>query len=172
MIESSPGNETVPPPRKVSRQQSVSTQHGIGSIKGTGFMPANRPEFPIANIFSPRFPHEPIDIIGNKAGLERLINILIDAVGESQAKAPIFTSDGFDSEVRAICLQGERRPEEWRRAGSPHWDVDDPRVARIVDLTQENARLRRVIAQLRRERKSITKVDYLGGTEAMDVGQP
>jgi hypothetical protein len=122
-------------------------------------MPAKRPEDPIAHIYAPRFPHEPIDIIGNRAGLERLICILIDAVGESRAKGPVYTSDGLDSEVRAVCLEGKRRPEEWRRAGSPHWDIDDPRIARIVELTDENHRLRQLIAQLRRERKSITKAD-------------
>jgi hypothetical protein len=122
-------------------------------------MPAKRSEDPIAHIHAPRFPHEPIEIIGNRPGLERLVCILIDAVGESRATGPVFTSDGFDSEVRAICLEGKRRPEEWRRAGSPHWDIDDPRIARIVDLTEENRRLRQVIADLRRERKSIGKVD-------------
>jgi hypothetical protein len=120
-------------------------------------MPAKRPECPIAHIYAPRFPHEPIDIIGNRAGLERLICVLIDAVGESRAKGPVFTSDGHDSEVRVVCLEGERRPEEWRRAGSPRWDVDDPLIARIVDLTEENSRLRRLIAELRRRCKSIRK---------------
>jgi hypothetical protein len=122
-------------------------------------MPAKRPESPITHIYAPRFPHEPIEIIGNRPGLERLICILIDAVGERRAKGPVCTSDGCDSEVRAICLDGPRRPEEWRRAGSPRWDVDDPLIAQIVDLTEENSRLRRVIADLRRERKSVTKVD-------------
>ena len=135
-------------------------------------MPANRPEFPIAHIHAPRFPHEPIDIIGNKPGLARLINVLIDAVGQGRANGPIFTSDGADSEVRATCLQGQRRSEEWRRAGSSHWDIDDPLIARILDLTEENGRLRRVISGLRRERKPITKVDYLGGTESTDLAGP
>ena len=57
-------------------------------------------------------------------------------------------------------------------SGSPHWDVDDPLIARILDLTEENPRLRRVISGLRRECKSIMEVDYLGGTEAMDAGGP
>jgi hypothetical protein len=127
-------------------------------------MPPSPPEPPIAHIHEPRFPHEPIDIIGNGPGLGRLINVLIDAVGEGQARGPIFASDGSCSEVRAICLRGERRPEEWRRAGSPRWDVDDPLIARILDLTEENGRLRLVISGLRRERKSITKVDCPGGT--------
>jgi hypothetical protein len=135
-------------------------------------MPAKRPEFTIAHIHAPRFPHEPIDIIGNKPGLGRLINVLIDAVGEGRAGGTISTSDGFDSEVRATCLQGERRPEEWRRAGSPCWEVDDPLIARILDLTEENGRLRRVISALRHERKSLLEFDSLGGTEATDAGEP
>ena len=101
-------------------------------------MPANGPESPIAHIYAPRFPQEPIDIMGNKLGLEPLINILIDAVGGKPTKGPISTYDGFDSEIRAVCLEGKRRPEEWRRAGSPHWDVEDARIARILDLTEEN----------------------------------
>ena len=108
-------------------------------------MPTNRPKFPIAYIHAPRFPHEPIDIIGNQAGLERLIRVLIDAVSEGEAKGTISASDCLDSEVRATCLQGKRRPEEWKRSGSPRWDVDDPLIARIMDLTEENHRLRRVV---------------------------
>ena len=63
--------------------------------------------------------------------------------------ARVFTSDHFDSEVCVSCLKGKRRPEEWRRSGSPCWDVDDPMVARILELTQENNRLRRVVSALR-----------------------
>ena len=65
--------------------------------------------------------------------------------------------------VRITCLEGDRRPEEWRRSGSPHWDIDDPMIARVLDLTEENSRLRHVVASLRRERKSIRGVDYSGG---------
>jgi hypothetical protein len=131
----------------------------MGSITGTGFMPAKQPQSPIAHVFAPRFPHEPVDFIGNRPGLERLICILIDAVGENWAKGSVVTSDGQECEVRAVCLEGKRRPEEWRRAGSPRWDLDDPLIARIVDLTEENGRLRRVIAELKGERKSIRKID-------------
>jgi len=133
-------------------------------------MPANRPEDPIANIYAPRFPHEPIDIMGNQPGLERLINVLIDAVGQRRAKGAVSTSDGHFSEVRATCLQGRRRPEEWRRAGSPRWDVSDPLIARIMELTEENERLRKVVSALRHLRKSIQKVDHLGGNEAPNDG--
>jgi hypothetical protein len=133
-------------------------------------MPANRPEDPIVNIYAPRFAHEPIDVIGNQRGLERLINVLIDAIGEKRAKGLVATSDGHHSEVRATCLQGRRRPEEWRRAGSPRWDVSDPLIARIMELTEENERLRKVISALRHLRKSVQKVDHLGGNEAPSGG--
>jgi hypothetical protein len=133
-------------------------------------MPANRPEDPIANIYAPRFPHEPIDIMGNQPGLERLINVLIDAVGQGRAKGAVSTSDGHFSEVRAACLQGRRRPEEWRRAGSPRWDVNDPLIARIMELTEENESLRRLVTSLRHERKSIQTVDHLGGNDAISDG--
>src|SRR3954453_9364236 len=71
------------------RQHGVSTHPGVGSIRGTEFMPANRPEIPIVHVYAPRFPHEPIDIIGNKPGLERLVNVLIDAIGVTRAKGMI-----------------------------------------------------------------------------------
>ena len=64
-------------------------------------MPPSPPEFPLANIYALRFPHEPIEIIGNKPGLERLINVLIDALGDRRAKGVIYTSNGHRSEVRA-----------------------------------------------------------------------
>jgi hypothetical protein len=50
--------------------------------------------------------------------------------------------------------------------------VDDPRIARILDLSEENDRLRRVISALRHLRKSVTQVDAIGGTEATDDGVP
>lgn len=111
------------------------------------------PEFPIVNIHASRFPHDPIEFIGNRAGLERLINVLIDAVGTTQANALICEHDGIEVEVRATCLEGRRRAEEWKRAGSPRWDVDDPLVARIMELTEENERLRRLVSALRQLRK-------------------
>jgi hypothetical protein len=129
-------------------------------------MPANRPVSPIAHIYAPRFPNDPVEIVGNKPGLERLINVLIDAIGTNGAKDTIYTSDGHQSEVRATCLPGKRRPEEWRRSGSPYWDVDDPLIAKIVDLTDENRRLRWVVSALRHLSKSITQVDSRGAAEA------
>jgi hypothetical protein len=131
-------------------------------------MPANRSELPVAHIHAPRFPHDPIEIVGNKPGLERLINVLIDAIGSREAKDTIYSCDRKGAEVRATCLQGRRRPEEWARAGSPHWDVDDPLVARIMELTEENGRLRRVVTMLRHLSKSIKPVDPHGTTEGND----
>ena len=58
----------------------------------------------------------------------------------------------------------------WRRSGSPYWDIDDPLIARVLDLTEENSRLRQVVASLRRERKAIGEVDYSGGDKAVDGG--
>jgi hypothetical protein len=134
-------------------------------------MPPSPPEYPITHIYAPRFPHEPLEIIGNRPGLERLINVLIEAIGQRRAKGVISTSDRLDSEVRAVCLQGRRRPEEWRRAGSPLWEVDDPLIARILELTEENERLRRVVTALRYSCKSIQKIDQLDGDQA-EVGDP
>jgi hypothetical protein len=133
-------------------------------------MPPSPPEYPITHVYAPRFPHEPLEIIGNEPGLERLINVLIEAIGQRRAKGVISSSDRVDSEVRAICLQGRRRPEEWRRAGSPLWDVDNPLIARIVELTDENERLRRVVTALRYLRKSIQTVDHLDPREANEFG--
>jgi hypothetical protein len=113
----------------------------------------------IAHVHAPRFPHETLEIFGNRKGLERLINTLIEAVDQGRAEGAVESADGRASHVCVTCLEGRRRPEEWRRSGSPFWDVDDPFVARIVDLTEENDRLRDVIALLRRERKSLSTAE-------------
>lgn len=118
-------------------------------------MPDKVIERPIVQIFSARFPHDPIEIIGNRAGLDRLINTMIDSVTLGRGTGEVYSSDGYDSEILVACLRGNRRAEEWRRAGSPQWDIDDPLIARIVDLTQENQRLRKLISMLRCDRKSI-----------------
>ena len=123
-------------------------------------LPHKRRTPPIAQIYAPRFPSDPIEIIGNEQGLERLINALIDAVTIGNCETEVSSSDGFESEVRAICLKGPRRPEEWSRSGSPYWDLDDPLVARILDLTEENRRLRDLLTALRTERKAIHHVEY------------
>jgi hypothetical protein len=133
-------------------------------------MPEPRPEQPIAHIYAPRFPDDPVEIIGNRRGLERLINALIDAVSRGDGQGQVRTSDGFDTSVRVTCLEGKRRPEEWRRSRSHHWDIDDPLVARVLDLSEENRRLRQVISSLRRDRKSIELVDDPGGSGATDGG--
>ena len=116
-------------------------------------------EAPIACVHTSRYPNEPVEIIGNRKGLERLINVLIEAVDQSRAEGFIQSSDGHEAPVSATCLEGVRRPEEWRRAGSPLWDIDDPFIARIVELTEENERLRGLIALLRRDRKRLSQVD-------------
>jgi hypothetical protein len=118
-------------------------------------MPDKVIDRPIVQIFSSRFPHDPIEIIGNRLGLDRMINTMIDAVTLGRGTGEIYSSDGYDSEILVACLRGKRRAEEWRRAGSPQWDIDDPLIARIVDLTQENERLRKIISMLRCERKPV-----------------
>ncbi len=125
-------------------------------------MPKKPPDPPIAHVHAPRFPHDPVEIIGNGRGLERLINALIDAVDLGGGQGEVSSSAGEAFAVRVTCLEGGRRPEEWRRSGSPHWDIDDPMIARVLDLTEENCRLRHVVSSLRRERKSIRGVDYSG----------
>lgn len=123
-------------------------------------MPHSRRTPSITQIYAPRFPGDPIELIGNETGLERLINVLIDAVTLGSSETEVTSSDGFESEVRAICLEGNRRPEEWLRSGTPYWDIDDPLVARILDLTEENRRLRDLLTALRSERKPIHQVEY------------
>lgn len=122
-------------------------------------MPQREPQPPIAHLHAPRYPQETVEIIGNRKGLERLINTLIAAVDQGDAQGVIRSAEGHDASVRATCLEGWRRSEDWRRSGSPRWDIDDPFVARIVDLTEENDRLRELIAVLRGERKAVRSVD-------------
>ena len=122
------------------------------------------------NIFAPRFPGDLIEIIGNRGGLERLIDTLIGAVNEGRDRAEVCTSDGFSSELKVTYLQGPRRPEEWRQSGSPHWDIDDPVVARILDLTEENRHLRQTILALRGARQAIETVDYRGDAGTSNNG--
>lgn len=123
-------------------------------------MPNDRHPLPITQIYAPRFPSDPIEIIGNEDGLERLINALIEAISTGSGQTELTSSDGFESEVRAVCLDGNRRAEEWARSGTPYWDIDDPLVARILDLTEENRKLRDLVSALRAERKPIHHVEY------------
>ncbi len=127
---------------------------------------------PIAHVYPPRFPHDSLEIIGNRLGLERVINALIDAVSIGKGCGEITTNDGFDADVRAICLRGPRRPEEWKRSGSPYWDVEDPMIARILELTEDNRRLRQVIALLRADRKSAVNVEYTPPPRVEDDPMP
>jgi hypothetical protein len=127
------------------------------------------PEQPIVHVHPSRFPNDPIEIIANEVGMERLINTLIDALSFGRAGCEIESSDGFSSEVRAVSLQGHRRAEEWTRAGSPYWDIDDPMVARILDLTEENRRLRDLVSTLRLQRQPIPQVEYRESPEDDDA---
>jgi hypothetical protein len=90
-----------------------------------------------------------VEIFGSTTGLERLINALIDAVNTGRGRAEFMVRDGNEGEVRVACLDGPRRDEDWRRSGSPYLDVDDPLIARIIELTEEVSRLRRAMALLR-----------------------
>ncbi|GAC1475966.1 MAG: hypothetical protein NVSMB9_29520 [Isosphaeraceae bacterium] len=119
----------------------------------------SRSEPPILHVHGSRFPHDPVEIFGTTPALQRLINALIDAVHEGQGRCEFHGRDGYESEVRANCLDGPRREEDWRRSGSPYLDVDDPVVARIIDLTDENERLRQTINLLRVNRPAIVPVD-------------
>jgi hypothetical protein len=122
-------------------------------------MPKSRHETPVAHLYAPRFPHDALEVIANRKGLERLINTLIEAVDQGRSEGHLRSADGYDAPIRVTRIEGRRRAEDWRRAGSPFWDIDDPFVARVVSLTEENDRLRQVIATLRRERKSLLSVD-------------
>ena len=133
-------------------------------------MSTNHVDASIAHIHAPRFPEDMLEIIGNRRGLERLINALIEAVDQGRGEAFVRTADGYDSAVQVTCLDGSRRAEEWQRSGSPYWDIDDPFVARILDLTAENTRLRQLIASLRRERKSLLTVEDSGASDPEDTG--
>jgi hypothetical protein len=93
-----------------------------------------------------------VEIFGTTAGLEQLINALIEAVNHRRGHCEVVASDGSESEVRVACLDGVRRAEDWAQSGSPYLDVEDPVVARVIDLTEENARLRQAVALLRAER--------------------
>jgi hypothetical protein len=106
----------------------------------------------ILHVHAQRYPHDAVEIFGSTAGLERLINALIDAVNVRRGRADFMVSDGFEGEVRVACLDGQRRNEEWRRSGSPYLDIDDPLVARIIELTEDNARLRQTLNTLRGNR--------------------
>jgi hypothetical protein len=124
-------------------------------------MPPSPRELPIAHVHAPRFPEDPIEIIGTRRGLKHLIYTLIDAGTIGVAISDLCDAEGHDTPVRVTCLRnGGRRPEQWRRSGSPLWDVNDPLIARIVALTDENQRLRESVAALRRERKGLVEFDH------------
>ena len=103
----------------------------------------------ILHIHGQRFPHDPIEIFGTSPGMERLINALIEALNTGRGRSRFLVRDGFDAEVHAVRLDGPRREEEWRRSGSPYLDLEDPLVARIIQLSEEVARLREIIRHLK-----------------------
>ncbi len=115
-------------------------------------MPDPKHEPPVLHIHGQRFPHDPVEIFGTTTALERLINALIEGVNIGRGRSQFIVSDGYESEVRIACLNGHRRGEEWRRSGSPYLDVDDPLVARIIELTDEVTRLRQTVQMLRAPR--------------------
>ena len=112
-------------------------------------MSDHRHDPPILHVHGQRFPSDPVEIFGSTTGLERLISALIDAVNVGHGRVGFIVRDGFEAELRASCLDGPRREEDWRRSGSPYIDVEDPLVARIMELTEENARLRQAISLLK-----------------------
>jgi hypothetical protein len=112
-------------------------------------VPDPRSSPPILHIHGQRYPQDAVEIFGTTPGLERLINALIEAVNQRRGRCEFLVSDGFEAEVRVACLDGPRRAEDWRRSGSPYLDEEDPLVARITELTEENARLRHANELLR-----------------------
>ncbi len=105
----------------------------------------------ILHVHGARFPHDAVEVFGTTAGLERLINALIEAVNVGRGRCEFVVRDGFEAEARVACLDGPRREEDWRRSGSPYLDVDDPVVARVIELTEEVNRLRNTVRVLRGE---------------------
>lgn len=103
----------------------------------------------VLHVHGQRYPHDAVEIFGSTTGLERLINALIEAVNGGNGRCDFMVRDGFEGEVKVACLDGPRRDEDWRQSGSPYLNVDDPLVARIIELTEDNARLRQSLSQLR-----------------------
>ena len=103
----------------------------------------------VLHVHGQRFPEDALEIFGTTPAIERLINALIDAVNGGRGRCRFVTRDGFPAEARVATLDGRRRDEDWRRSGSPYLDVDDPLVARIIQLTEENARLRQALRDAR-----------------------
>lgn len=112
-------------------------------------MSSNRDEPAVLHVHAQRYPHDKVEVFGNTPGLERLISTLIDAVNVGRGCSEFVVSDGYEGELHTACLDGPRRSEDWRRSGSPYLDVEDPLVARIIELTEENTRLRQTLNVLR-----------------------
>ena len=107
---------------------------------------------PVLHVHGQRYPQDPVEIFGTTGGLERLINALIDGVNTGRGQCDFVVRDGFEAEARVACLDGRRRGDDWKRSGSPYLDVDDPLVARIIELTDEVSRLRQTVQTLRSSR--------------------
>jgi hypothetical protein len=125
-------------------------------------VPDSRDEPAILHIHSQRYPHDTVEIFGTSAGLERLVNALIDALNVGRGSCEFVVSDGFEADAQIACLDGRRRGEEWRRSGSPYLDIEDPLVARIIELSDDNARLRQTLNTLRSARPPGLNVDGRG----------
>lgn len=125
--------------------------------------PEPRPEPPVLHVHGQRFPHDALEVFGTSIGLERLINALIEGVNTGRGRCAFVTRDGSEAEARVVCLDGPRRDEDWRRSGSPYLDIDDPLVARIIELTEENDRLRETVHALRGGRPAGRKPQGRGG---------
>jgi hypothetical protein len=112
----------------------------------------HRFEPPVLHIHAQRFPHDTVEVFGSTRGLEQLINALIEAVNSGRGRGEFMVSDGTEGELRVVCLDGVRRPEEWKRSGSPYLFVEDPLVARIILLSEEVERLKQTVRQMAAER--------------------
>ena len=127
-------------------------------------MSSRRSEPPVLHVHSQRYPHDAVEIFGTTAGLEHLVNAVIEALNVGRGHTEFMVSDGFEGKLRVACLDGKRRGEEWRRSGSPYLDVDDPLVARIIELTEDNARLRPTLNTLRNSRPAELGTESRGPT--------
>ena len=112
-------------------------------------LPKPRQEPAILHIHGQRIPQDLIEIYGTSKGIRQLLKALIESMSNRRAKTSIVVGDGYEAEIRVACLNGARRDEEWKRSGSPNLDLDDPLVARIIQLTEEVARLKENVKQLK-----------------------
>lgn len=105
-------------------------------------------EAAVLRVHGQRFPNDPVEVFGTSEALERLVNALIDALESGRGRCGFLASDGHPAEVRVAVLDGTRRPEDWRRSGSPYLDIEDPLVARLIELSDEVQHLRHTLRTL------------------------